>query len=188
MNDLEKSLQLRRCSPSILWNNFHISLERIFLNLRGLMWGIVLNDSELVLSFLIQNNMKVGQKVAFRISRFKKQHFFCQQSFVNCQLFIFWAIFVIRILCWQFLNANNGLHFGKIGDTLVLIEYWYLGKIIINQAEDKKLSGCPIQVATLETFEKIHDMVPADRRLKVRKTLEAIGMSHSSVFSIFNDY
>lgn len=89
MSDLEKPLQLRRCSPIIIWNNFHISLERIFLNLRGLMWGIVLNDSELVLSFLIQNNMKVGQKVAFRISRFKKQHFFCQQSFVNCQLFNF---------------------------------------------------------------------------------------------------
>lgn len=42
-------------------------------------------------------------------------------------------------------------------------------------------SKCPI--AKFKTFEKTHDMVLANRRLKVRETLEAKKASHMAEWS-----
>lgn len=47
---------------------------------------------------------------------------------------------------------------------------------------DAKCSRCPIVVITSETIEKIYDMVFANRRIKVREIVEAIGISHAQWF------
>ena len=49
---------------------------------------------------------------------------------------------------------------------------------------DAERSGRPVEVAIPETIEKVRNMVLADRRLKVRAIVEAIGISHGSVVSI----
>ena len=48
--------------------------------------------------------------------------------------------------------------------------------------------GRPVEVAIAETIEKIRNMVLADRRLKMREIVEAIGISHGSVVSILKDH
>ena len=53
---------------------------------------------------------------------------------------------------------------------------------------DAESSGCPVEVATPKTIEKIHDMVLANWRLKVREIVEAIGISHGSLVLILNDH
>ena len=53
---------------------------------------------------------------------------------------------------------------------------------------DVERSGRPVEVAIPETIEKIRSMVLADRRLKVREIVEAIGISHGSVVSIMKDH
>ena len=53
---------------------------------------------------------------------------------------------------------------------------------------DAECSGRPVEVAIPETIEKIRNMVLADRRLKVREIVEAIGISHGSVVSILKDH
>ena len=53
---------------------------------------------------------------------------------------------------------------------------------------DAEHSGRPVEVAIPETIGKIRNMVLADRRLKVRQIVEAIGISHGSVVSILKDH
>ena len=53
---------------------------------------------------------------------------------------------------------------------------------------DAERSGRSVEVAMPETSEKIRNMVLADRRLKVRQIVEAIGISHVSVVSILKDH
>ena len=54
--------------------------------------------------------------------------------------------------------------------------------------KDAERSGRPVEVSTPETIEKIHDLVLADRRLKVREIVDIIGISHGSVVSILNEH
>ena len=58
---------------------------------------------------------------------------------------------------------------------------------MVQSTNDAERSGRPIEVSTPENFEKIHDMVLADRRVKVREIVDAIGISYGSVVSILND-
>ena len=53
---------------------------------------------------------------------------------------------------------------------------------------DAERSGRPVEAAIPETIEKIRNMLLADRRLKVREIVEAIGISHGSVVSILKDH
>ncbi|CAH1966274.1 unnamed protein product [Acanthoscelides obtectus] len=53
---------------------------------------------------------------------------------------------------------------------------------------DDEHSGGSVEVPTPETIEQIHDMVLADRRLKVREIVKAIGVSHGSMVSIMKDH
>ena len=53
---------------------------------------------------------------------------------------------------------------------------------------DAERSGRPVEVATPATIEKIRNIVLADRRLKVRQIVEAIGISHGLVVSILKDH
>ncbi|CAK1604048.1 unnamed protein product [Parnassius mnemosyne] len=54
--------------------------------------------------------------------------------------------------------------------------------------EDAERSGRPIEVSSPKTIKKIHDMVLADRRLKVQEIVEAVGISRGSVVSILNNH
>ncbi|XP_065356404.1 uncharacterized protein LOC135950804 [Calliphora vicina] len=47
--------------------------------------------------------------------------------------------------------------------------------------EDAKRSGRSVEVSTPDKHLKIHDMVLADQKLKVRQIVEAINTSHASV-------
>jgi len=52
---------------------------------------------------------------------------------------------------------------------------------------DASRSGCPIEAATPEIIDKIHDIVLTDRRVKVRELIEATGISHGTVISILHE-
>jgi len=45
----------------------------------------------------------------------------------------------------------------------------------------------PIEAATPEIIEKVHDIVLTDRRVKVRELVEATGISHGTVISILHE-
>ena len=53
---------------------------------------------------------------------------------------------------------------------------------------DAESSGRPVEVAIPETIEKISNMVLVDLRLKVREIVEATGISHGPVVSIWKDH
>ena len=48
---------------------------------------------------------------------------------------------------------------------------------------DASRSGRPIETAMPEIIDKIHDIVLTDRRVKVRKLVEATGISHDTDFN-----
>ncbi len=50
--------------------------------------------------------------------------------------------------------------------------------------KDEHHSGCTVEVSTPEMINKIHNMVLSDRRIKLRKILEARGVSIGTVVSI----
>lgn len=53
---------------------------------------------------------------------------------------------------------------------------------------DEPRSGRPAEVTTPETIEKIHKIVLADRRTKVREIAEAVGISSERVHNILHKY
>ena len=55
----------------------------------------------------------------------------------------------------------------------------------VASTKDEHRSGCPVEVSTLKVIDKIH-MVLSDRRIKVRKIVEATGISQATVFSILH--
>ena len=52
---------------------------------------------------------------------------------------------------------------------------------------DAPRSGRPIEAATPEIIDKVHDIVLTDRRVKVRELVEATGISHGTVISILHE-
>ncbi|KAG5313929.1 SETMR methyltransferase, partial [Acromyrmex insinuator] len=52
---------------------------------------------------------------------------------------------------------------------------------------DAPRSGCPIEAATPEIIDKVHDIVLTDRRVKVCELVEATGISHGTVISILHE-
>ena len=52
---------------------------------------------------------------------------------------------------------------------------------------DAPRSGSPIEIASPEIIDKIHDIVLTDRRVKVRELVEATGISHGIVISILHE-
>ena len=47
--------------------------------------------------------------------------------------------------------------------------------------------GRPIETATPEIIDKVHDIILTDRRVKVRELFEATGISHGTVISILQE-
>ena len=52
---------------------------------------------------------------------------------------------------------------------------------------DALRSRRPIEVATPEIIDKVHDIVLTDRRVKVREIVETTGISHGTVISILHE-
>jgi len=52
---------------------------------------------------------------------------------------------------------------------------------------DASRSERPIEIATPEIIDKVHDIVLIDRRVKVRELVEATGISHGTVISILHE-
>ena len=52
---------------------------------------------------------------------------------------------------------------------------------------DAPRPGRPIEAATPEIIDKVHDIVLTDRRVKVRERVEATGISHGTVISILHE-
>ena len=53
--------------------------------------------------------------------------------------------------------------------------------------KDEHSPGRPVEVTSPEVNDKIHDMVLSNRRIKVRKIVEATGISQGTVFSILHE-
>ena len=51
---------------------------------------------------------------------------------------------------------------------------------------DESRSGCPVEAATPEIIEKVHDMILNDRQVKVRKIVEAITISYGILITILH--
>ncbi|KAG5343257.1 SETMR methyltransferase, partial [Acromyrmex heyeri] len=52
---------------------------------------------------------------------------------------------------------------------------------------DAPRSGRPIEAATPEIIDKIHDIILVDRQVKVRELVEVTGISHGTVISILHE-
>ncbi|KAG5319135.1 GVQW3 protein, partial [Acromyrmex heyeri] len=52
---------------------------------------------------------------------------------------------------------------------------------------DAPRSERPIEAATPEIIDKVHDIVLTDRRVKVRELVETTGISHGTVISILHE-
>ena len=52
---------------------------------------------------------------------------------------------------------------------------------------DEPHLGHPIETATPEIIDKVHDIVLTDRRMKVRELVEATGISHGTIISILHE-
>ena len=63
----------------------------------------------------------------------------------------------------------------------------HLKGLTSTEVKDEHCLECPVEVATPEMIDKIHDMVLDDRRIKVREIVEATGISQSTVFLILHE-
>ncbi|QQP52895.1 Putative mariner transposase [Caligus rogercresseyi] len=86
-------------------------------------------------------------------------------------------------------RAKLDKYYGDSAPSISMVKKWFTEfRCGRTSTIDAERSGRPVEVATPETIQKIHDMVLADRRLKVREIVEAIGISHGSVVSILKDH
>jgi len=58
---------------------------------------------------------------------------------------------------------------------------------VLVHPRDTSRSGRPIEVATPEIINKVHDIVLTNRRVKVRELVEVTGISHGTVISILHE-
>ncbi|QQP31396.1 Mariner transposase, partial [Caligus rogercresseyi] len=76
-------------------------------------------------------------------------------------------------------KAKLDKYYGDSAPSISMVKKWFTefrcGRTC---TIDSERSGRPVEVATPETIQKIHDMVLADRRLTVQEIVEAIGISH----------
>ncbi|QQP58373.1 Putative mariner transposase [Caligus rogercresseyi] len=86
-------------------------------------------------------------------------------------------------------KAKLDKYYGDSAPSISMVKKWFTEfRCGRTSTIDAERSGRPVEVATPETIQKNHDMVLADRRLKVREIVEAIGISNGSVVSILKDH
>ncbi|KYQ46149.1 Histone-lysine N-methyltransferase SETMAR [Trachymyrmex zeteki] len=78
--------------------------------------------------------------------------------------------------------------YGNPSPSMTTVRYWFNEfKRDRSSIFDEERLGCPADVVTEEIVEKVHDMILADRRTKVREAAEAIGVSYGTAFNILHD-
>ena len=80
-------------------------------------------------------------------------------------------------------------YYGDSAPLISMVKKWFTEfRCGRTSTIDAERSGRQVEIAIPETIEKIPNMVLADRRLKVRETVEAIGISQGSVALILKDH
>ena len=84
-------------------------------------------------------------------------------------------------------KAKLDKYYGDSAPSILMVNKWFT-EFPFGRAStiDAERSGRPVAIP--ETIEKIRNMVLADRRLKVREIIEAIGISQRAVVSILKDH
>ncbi|KYQ48235.1 hypothetical protein ALC60_12717 [Trachymyrmex zeteki] len=78
--------------------------------------------------------------------------------------------------------------YGNPSPSMTIVRYWFNEfKRGRSSVFDEERPGRPADVVTEEIVEKVHDMILADRRTKVREVAEAIGVSYGTAFNILHD-
>jgi galactokinase len=80
-------------------------------------------------------------------------------------------------------------HYGVSAPSIRTVYRWFQnfrsGHMSTNDAE---CSGCLVAATTPEIFDKIHDMVMDDRRVKVQEIASAVGISSERVHNILHQH
>jgi predicted HTH transcriptional regulator len=80
-------------------------------------------------------------------------------------------------------------HYGESVPSMRTVSRWFQtfrnGSISTNDAE---LSGRLVETTIPEIFDKIHDMVMDDRRVKVREIASTVGISSERVHNILHQH
>lgn len=86
------------------------------------------------------------------------------------------------------IKAKLDAIYGDPSPSMTTVRYWFnefkRGRTSIF---DEERPGRPADVVTEEIVEKVHDMILADRRLKVREIAETVGVSYGTAFNILHD-
>ncbi|KYQ52874.1 hypothetical protein ALC60_07952 [Trachymyrmex zeteki] len=100
---------------------------------------------------------------------------------------------VIRFLflggktCEEIKTKLNAVY-GNPSPSMTIVRYWFNEfKRGHSSVFDDERPGRPVDVITEEIIEKVHDMILADRRTKVREVTKAIGVSYGMAFNILHD-
>ena len=80
------------------------------------------------------------------------------------------------------------LVYGDLSTSMTSVRYWFNkfkpGRTIVF---DEERLGRPADVVAVETVQKVHDMILANRRTKVRIVAEAVGVSYRTAINILHD-
>lgn len=79
--------------------------------------------------------------------------------------------------------------YGNLSPSMTTIRYWFNEfKRGRTSVLDEERPGRPIEVTTDEMVDKIHDIVLADRRVKIREIVETVGISFERVQNILHEH
>lgn len=86
------------------------------------------------------------------------------------------------------IKAKLDAVYGDPSPSMTTVRYWFNEfKRGRTSVFDEERPGRPADVVTEEIIEKVHDMILADRRTKVREVAKAVGVSYGTVFNILHD-
>lgn len=80
-------------------------------------------------------------------------------------------------------------HYAENAPSDFMVKYWFAEfKRGRSSTIDEQRSGRPKEVTTPEMIDKIHDIVLADRRVKVREIVEIVNISYERVHNILHEH
>jgi len=86
------------------------------------------------------------------------------------------------------IKAKLDAVYGDTSPSMTTVRYWFNEfKRGRTSVFDEERPGRPADVVTEEIIQKVHDMILADRRTKVREVAEAIGVSTGTAINILHD-
>lgn len=86
------------------------------------------------------------------------------------------------------IKAKLDAVYGDPSPSMTTVRYWFNEfKRGRTSVFDEERPGRPADVVTEEIVEKVHDMILADRRTKVREVAEAVGVSYGTAINILHD-